>query len=85
MNLDIKKTIRTLNSSHTTIFSKINQDSYAQRSKGIGGPKKRMMDNPGEKFSFLILKLLGLFAGWCWYWFGLTGAGFFERKTLLAS
>ena len=28
--------------------------------------------------------VLGMFAGWCWCWFGLAGAGFFERKTLLA-
>jgi len=27
---------------------------------------------------------IGMFAGWCWCWFGLAGAGFFERKTLLA-
>jgi len=24
-----------------------------------------------------------LFTGWCWYWFGLADAGFFEKKILL--
>jgi len=27
-----------------------------------------------------LLPLIGLFAGWCWCWFGLAGVGFFRGK-----